>query len=115
SSDVSLAVLPVPPPGNMLDCGPLLRVVSMPPSQIGLALGAALGLALLCWKSAPFWQWLANHETAGLFLLPAVWWLWLAPGWLGPALAVWTCLRSAGRHYAAASKSVDLADRPSAV
>ena len=51
-------------------------------------------MALLCWKTAPFWSWLARHETAGWLILSAFWWLCLEPGWLGPAIAAWASLKA---------------------
>ena len=90
--DVSLGVSPVPGPGDTLDLGAVLRVANQPPVQLAFSLATALFMALLFWKTAPFWSWLAGHETSGWLCLSAFWWLCLEPGWLGVVIAAWACL-----------------------
>ncbi|MGE5193898.1 MAG: hypothetical protein ACM3U2_15500 [Deltaproteobacteria bacterium] len=94
SDDLSLAVLPVPGPGAPFDVGKSIKIVNARPGAFGVALVVALIVALVCWKFFPLWSWLVRNDTLCWLVLAAFWWLFLAPSWLGPVLAVWASFKA---------------------
>ncbi len=96
--DVSWAVVPVPESGQPLDLGASLMVANQWPQQFCVALAAALIVALVGWKSAPFWAWITDYETAAWLILSIFWWLCLEPSWLGFVIALGAVLKALRRR-----------------
>jgi hypothetical protein len=107
--DLSLVASPVPATGTPFELGASLKITHERPAQFGLALLAALVVALASWKVLPVWSWLVRNETLCWLVLASLWWLFFAPSWLGPAIAVWAGIKAFRRRavpahdYASAS------------
>jgi hypothetical protein len=101
-AEISLAVAPDSGPvaksGVGYELGSKLRIVSEWPRQLLLASLAALLVSAVCWKTAPFWSWLTQHETSAWLALAAIWYLWLDPDWFGLVLALWAIARALVRR-----------------
>jgi hypothetical protein len=99
---LSLTLSPVPPPGagsgSGFELGAALRVVNEWPRQLLVSFAIALLIAVVCWKTAPFWNWLARHETASWLVLSVIWCVWLNPGWVGALIALCACARALFRR-----------------
>lgn len=87
--DLAWTVMPVPANGQTFDLGVSLKIAREWPLQFFVALAMALVVALVCWRTAPFWSWITDYETAAWLVIAIFWWLCLEPGWVGLAIALW--------------------------